>query len=159
MHVEPRALDKEVHTFGCKVVCYVRPEHRRAWNLDPNITSVDGIYLGRAREKKGAMVLVLGAYKIEDDFTNVLYIEDEYPAEETVVRKGLIKHGYADARTYSEEMIEYERDFMDGGEAMRGKAGRPLGSASADPRATGKDAPLGVGDMRKRMSEAAIEIR
>jgi hypothetical protein len=95
--IDPEVLDLQVHAFGREVVCFVEKKNRKLWNLDPVIKPVTstGMFMGKAPEREGFMVLVLGILEIHF-FPNVVFIECEYPCHEPGVRASLIKAGLAD---------------------------------------------------------------
>ena len=151
-------LDKQVHTFGCRIIAKLPEARVRELNLDPLFKSVEGFLLGAAREKKAWIAFILGACVVCDDITNAIFIEDEFPASERAVRRALIKHGYADPRTYPEDPEPYTRDFLDGGAAARKGPGAPKREMTVDSTngsgggSTAASGPLLTRDKRKRLT-------
>ena len=150
VHIDPKVLDAQVHPIFCKVAVHVTPELAKRWSLDPLLKAVSGIFLGKAPEKKGWLVLVIGAMVLINGCSNVVFLEDEYPCKERYVRELLIKHGWADARTYPLDYDAYESEFLDGGAAARKTAGRPRKEDSALTSHNIKlEPPIAQRDMRK----------
>ena len=58
LHIAPAVLDKQVHTFGCRIIAKLPEVQLRELNLDPLLKSVEGIFLGAASEKKAWIVFI-----------------------------------------------------------------------------------------------------
>jgi hypothetical protein len=155
LHIDPKVLDAQVHPLFCKIVVHVSKELARKWNLDPTLRMVTGLFCGKAHEKKGWLALVLGCGTMIDGCSNVVFIEDEFPCRDTHVRALLIKHGWADARTYPATYGSYESEFTDGGVAARKTAGRPRADDAAHPtHMHDDDPPIAKRDMRKGLTDS-----